>query len=161
MRSFISRTRACYFQASVEITRTRARSAIKPEIISTTYLELRKLKSTTREAIMLNHSAYLAEATTSNVFFVSRGELCTPAFVRPDGGHTRFIVAVAAMRSGVAFKEGKFRKSLFSTPTRRFFRHDIKICLFGKYYDVEDERTVRIGTGRPDSLPKLLAGGRK
>ncbi|MBI5050856.1 MAG: branched-chain-amino-acid transaminase [Nitrospirae bacterium] len=61
------------------------------------------------EAIMLNYKGYIAEGTTSNIFFLKNNTLCTPDLgVGVLDGITRNIILDIADELGIKSKEGKF-----------------------------------------------------
>ncbi|MEK7767937.1 MAG: aminotransferase class IV, partial [bacterium] len=63
-----------------------------------------------RDAVLLNPDGFVAEGTASNVFFVRRGTLCTPALEAGIlEGITRGIVLDLARRLGFRVREGLFR----------------------------------------------------
>ena len=89
-------------------------SAQSPEIKSLSYLNniLAKHEATRVgcfDALMLNMDGFLTECTTSNVFFIKKGQLCTPAvqcgILR---GVTRDVVTMLAREEGVPVVEGSF-----------------------------------------------------
>jgi len=61
------------------------------------------------EAVMLNHEGYLTEGTVSNIFFVTKGVLHTPAAAAGIlNGITRQTVLETAAKKGFEVKEGLF-----------------------------------------------------
>ncbi len=89
-------------------------SALPPEIKSLNYLNniLAKQEATQAQAfdgLMLNAHGYLAECTTSNVFFIKSERLYTPAFecgILP--GLTREVVIQFAGELGLSVEEGNY-----------------------------------------------------
>ena len=95
-------------------TRRNLREALDPRIKSLNFLnnilagiEARKMGA--NEALMLNNEGLAAEGTTSNVFFVMDGALCTPS---PEcgilEGITREVVLGLARRLDIKVVEGAF-----------------------------------------------------
>ena len=89
-------------------------SALPPEIKSLNYLNniLAKQEATQAQAfdgLMLNAHGYLAECTTSNVFFIKSKQLYTPALesgILP--GLTREVVIQLASELGLPVEEGNY-----------------------------------------------------
>ncbi len=89
-------------------------SALPPEIKSLNYLNniLAKQEATQAQAfdgLMLNAHGYLAECTTSNVFFIKSKQLYTPALesgILP--GLTREVVIQLAGELGLPVEEGNY-----------------------------------------------------
>ena len=89
-------------------------SALPPEIKSLNYLNniLAKQEATQAQAfdgLMLNAHGYLAECTTSNVFFIKSKQLYTPALesgILP--GLTREVVIQLAGELGLSVEEGNY-----------------------------------------------------
>lgn len=103
--------------ARLVLARTRRNlvEALNPGIKSLNFLNniLAKTEAVERgaaEAVMLNSDGYIAEGTVSNIFFLSKGRLCTPS--RDVGileGITREVVINVARADGVGVVEGMFR----------------------------------------------------
>ncbi len=95
-------------------TRRNIREALDPQIKSLNFLnnilaKIEAKKAAAHEALMLNHAGHLAEGTTSNIFFVSRGALCTPsAACGILKGITRDVVLSIARRLDMKVVEGEF-----------------------------------------------------
>ena len=110
------------------------------------------------DALMLSHSGYLTEATTSNLFFIAKGVLCTPSLscgILP--GITRRVINEAAGRVDLQVKEGKYRKRSLFEADEAFVSSTLKdVMPISEVYDAEEERTVRIGHGRPGPLTRKL-----
>ncbi len=100
----------------VVIARTRRNlvDAINPQIKSLNFLNniLAKIEAKSRganEAVMLNVHGHIAEGTISNVFFSSKGVLCTPSVdCGILDGITRKLVLDIAVREGLKVSEGQF-----------------------------------------------------
>jgi branched-chain amino acid aminotransferase len=108
-----------YYQKGVNIaivnTRRNYKNALDPKIKSLNFLNnvLAKIEAKERgayEAIMLNHRGYIAEGTISNIFFLKKNVLCTPATgVGILDGITRRLILDAARKLGIKVNEGRFR----------------------------------------------------
>jgi branched-chain amino acid aminotransferase len=108
-----------YYQKGVNITivntRRNYKKALDPKIKSLNFLNniLAKRESIEKgayEAIMLNHRGYIAEGTISNIFFLKKNVLCTPATgVGILDGITRRLILDAARKLGIKVNEGRFR----------------------------------------------------
>ncbi len=156
-----------YYRNGIKVTLASVRRnhplALNPAAKTGNYLNsvlaLREAKSFGAvDALMLSHSAYLTEATTSNLFFVSRGVLCTPSLsCGLLSGITRKIITEAAQRIGIQIKEGKFRKKSLFDADEAFLSSTLKdIMPIVEVYDVDDERSVKIGRGRPGPITRKL-----
>ena len=97
-------------------TRRNLREALDPQIKSLNFLnnimaKIEAKKAGAHEALMLNHAGHLAEGTTSNIFFVAGGALCTPSdacgILR---GITRDVVLSIARRLDMKVVEGEFKE---------------------------------------------------
>ena len=95
-------------------TRRNLMEALDPQIKSLNFLnnimaKAEAKKAGAHEALMLNHRGQLAEGTTSNIFFVAKGALCTPGpgcgILR---GITRDVVLGIARRLDMKVMEGEF-----------------------------------------------------
>jgi branched-chain amino acid aminotransferase len=102
-------------------TRRNLASAIDPKIKSLNFLNniFGKMEAKDRdayEAIMLNAEGLIAEGTISNIFFLKKDELCTPAAeLGVLDGITRELVIGIAKRKGIRVSEGRFfPEDLFS-----------------------------------------------
>lgn len=109
----------CYEKGLVVVTAATRRvptDALPPQIKSLNYLNnilavIEALQAECDEAIMLNHSGYVAEATGDNVFFVKDGVLCTPSVsCGALPGITRATVLDVARELGIASQEGEFTR---------------------------------------------------
>jgi len=96
-------------------TARNSRRALDPAIKSlnllNSFLARREAaRAGARDAVMLNPEGKVAEGVASNVFFVRRGVLCTPALRAGIlEGITRGIVLDLAGRLGIPVREGLFR----------------------------------------------------
>lgn len=114
-----------YFEKGVKIAivnvRRNFKNALNPMIKSLNFLNniLATIEGQNRgahEAIMLNYKGYVAEGTTSNIFFIKNNTLCTPELgVGILDGITRRIILDIANELRVKSKEGRFtRKDIYS-----------------------------------------------
>lgn len=68
------------------------------------------MRSSAFDGLMLNAEGYLTECTTSNIFLVKTGKLCTPSLECGIlGGITREVVLQLAQENGVAHEEGRYK----------------------------------------------------
>ncbi len=95
-------------------TRRNPAEALDPRIKSLNFLnnilaQIEAKNAGADEALMLNLKGHMAEGTTSNLFFVKGGALCTPStdcgILR---GITREVVLEVARRLDVRVEEGEF-----------------------------------------------------
>jgi branched-chain amino acid aminotransferase len=82
-------------------------------------------KKNAYEALMLNSQGHLTEGTICNIFFVlkkkNKAVLCTPSLdCGILDGITRNIVLELAKKSGMAVKEGRFKKEDISRASEVF-----------------------------------------
>jgi branched-chain amino acid aminotransferase len=95
-------------------TRRNLKDALNPKIKSLNFLNniLAKMEAKERgghEAVMLNAEGFLSEGTVSNIFFFSKGALCTPSLDAGIlDGITREVVIRIAERNGIGIREGMF-----------------------------------------------------
>ncbi len=107
-----------YYEKGISLaivnTRRNLREALDPQIKSLNFLnniraKIEAKKAGAHEALMLNHRGWLAEGTTSNIFFVAGGALRTP---EPDcgilRGITRDVVLGIAGRIDMKIVQGEF-----------------------------------------------------
>ncbi|MBI4654712.1 MAG: branched-chain-amino-acid transaminase [Nitrospirae bacterium] len=101
--------------------RRNLRDALNPMIKSLNFLNniLANIEGKNRgayEAVMLNYKGYVAEGTTSNIFFVKNSILYTPAIdVGILDGITRYVILDIARELGIKYKDGRFtREGIYS-----------------------------------------------
>lgn len=101
--------------------RRNFKDALNPMIKSLNFLNnilatIEGQKKGAHEAIMLNYKGYIAEGTTSNIFFVKNNLLYTPAVdVGILDGITRQVILNIAEELMIRFREGKFtQKDIYS-----------------------------------------------
>jgi branched-chain amino acid aminotransferase len=96
--------------------------AIKASSMLNNLLAMRAAARTgAREAIMCNPQGFVAEAATANVFWVTRGTLCTPSLdCGILAGVTRALVLDLARRLGIRVREGRFRPAALARADEAF-----------------------------------------
>lgn len=104
----------------ISSVRRNLKEAINPQIKSLNFLnnilaKIEAKKKKAYEALMLNSQGHLAEGTICNIFFVlkkrNKAVLCTPSLdCGILDGITRNIAIELARKTGIAVKEGRFKK---------------------------------------------------
>ena len=105
----------CGVSLTIVETRRQPSCALPSQVKSLNYLNNILAKQEARMAqtfdgLLLNTEGFLAEATTSNFFFVKDQQLCTPSLqcgILP--GITREIVLGLVKKEGIGLQEGAFR----------------------------------------------------
>ena len=105
----------CGVSLTIVETRRQPSCALPSQVKSLNYLNNILAKQEARTAqtfdgLLLNTEGFLAEATTSNFFFVKDQQLCTPSLqcgILP--GITREIVLGLVKKEGIGLQEGAFR----------------------------------------------------
>ncbi len=93
-------------------TRRNHPLALNPSIKATNFLnnilaKIESIRAGAYEALMLNWEGYVAEGTISNIFFVSRGVVCTPGLETGIlEGVTRGLALDLARRERLEIREG-------------------------------------------------------
>ena len=132
-------------------------SALPPEIKSLNYLNniLAKQEATQAQAfdgLMLNAHGYLAECTTSNVFFIKSKQLYTPALesgILP--GLTREVVIQLAGELGLSVEEGNY------SPDQLVQADECFITNTGfEIMPVREVGNSKIGSSSPGPITKRL-----
>jgi branched-chain amino acid aminotransferase len=105
-------------QEGVKLIITRIRrnlaAALPPRIKSLNFLnnilaKQEALQSGAFDALMLNVEGHVTECTTSNLFFVRTGRLCTPSIACGIlDGITREVVLLLAQEQGIPVEEGAY-----------------------------------------------------
>lgn len=101
---------------SLAIVRVRRNlvTALSPQIKSLNFLnnilaKQEAVRAGAFDGLMLNADGYLAECTTSNLFFVRGGRLCTPSVECGIlDGITRSVVLLLARENGIPIEEGRY-----------------------------------------------------
>jgi branched-chain amino acid aminotransferase len=142
--------------ALVSVRRNLA-TALNPQIKSLNFLNniLAKQEATGAgafDALMLNADGVLTECTTSNLFFVRQGRLCTPSVACGIlDGVTRGIVLQLAQEHGIQTEEGAYTPETLLEADECFLTNTTMeiapVCAI-------DQTTI--GTGRPGSLTRRL-----
>ncbi|MDA8157309.1 MAG: aminotransferase class IV [Actinomycetota bacterium] len=123
-------------------TKRNCKEALDPQIKSLNFLnnilaKAESLRAGADEGLMLNMEGHVAEGTTSNIFFVHGGALCTPA--SECGilkGITRDVVISIAGRLHMKLAEGKFTASQLLEASEAFVTSSIiEIMPVGKIGD--------------------------
>lgn len=112
-------------------TRRNCKEALDPQIKSLNFLnnilaKAESVRAGADEAVMLNIEGHVAEGTTSNIFFVQNGALCTPA--AECGilkGITRDVAISLAERLHMKLSEGEFTQSQLSSASEAFITSSI------------------------------------
>ncbi|TAJ23245.1 MAG: branched-chain amino acid aminotransferase, partial [Nitrospirae bacterium] len=107
------------FREGVSLIITRVRrnlaTALSPQIKSTNFLNniLAKQEASAAgafDSLMLNADGHLTECTTSNLFFLREGRLCTPSVTCGIlDGITREVVLTLARENGIPVEEGCYQ----------------------------------------------------
>ena len=113
-------------------TRRNPAESLDPRIKSLNFLNnilagMEARKAGADEALMLNLKGHVAEGTTSNIFFVKKGALCTPSpgcgILR---GITRDVVLELASRLDIRTAEGEFAAADLSGAEEVFITSTIR-----------------------------------
>jgi branched-chain amino acid aminotransferase len=146
---------------TIGITKVRRNppEALDPQIksnnsLNTIFARMEAQKMGVFEGVLLNLQGHLTEGTTSNVFFVKRGELYTPGLsCGLLAGITRETVLKLAKRNGIRTHEGRFTPAhllradeAFLSSTTLEIAGIIGVQLAGR------KGRHRIGNGRPGSF---------
>jgi len=132
-------------------------AALSPQIKSLNFLNniLAKLEATRAQAfdgIMLNAESHLAECTTSNLFFVRGGRLCTPSVdCGILDGITREVVLLLARENGVSTEEGRYNAETLRQADECFLTNTTMEIM-----PVREVDKTAIGSGRPGPLTMKL-----
>jgi len=142
--------------------RRNFKDALNPMIKSLNFLNnilatIEGQKKGAHEAIMLNYKGYIAEGTTSNIFFVKDNSLYTPAVdVGILDGITRQVVLNIAEELRIRFREGRF------TPKDIYNADEVFISSTTReIMPVNRVDDVKIGSKRGKITEKLLMAYRK
>lgn len=112
------------------------------------------MRSSAFDGLMLNADGDLTECTTSNIFLVKEGRLCTPSFdCGILGGITREVVLQLAQEYGMACEEGRYK------PDEAF--HADECFLTNTSMELMPVREIdqtMIGNGSPGPLTRRLHG---
>jgi branched-chain amino acid aminotransferase len=156
-----------YWKTGISIGITKIRrnppQSLDPQIksnnsLNTILAKMEGMKMGVFEAVLTNLEGYLTEGTTSNIFFVKKGEIYTPALACGLlAGITREAVLKIAHRNGIRTHEGRY--------TPKVLRHADEVFLTSTTLEivpvitvkiVGDRRAHRIGNGRPGPVTQRL-----
>jgi branched-chain amino acid aminotransferase len=132
-------------------------TALSPQIKSLNFLNniLAKQEASSRGAfdgILLNAQGFLTECTTSNLFFVRRGRLCTPSVEAGIlDGITRDIVLQLAEQQGIPTETGLYQADVLRQADECFLTNTTMQIMPVSCVD-----GVAIGSGRPGPLTSRL-----
>ncbi len=104
------------------------------------------------EAILLDEDGYLAEASSANLFFVSRGEIYTPLVKHALNGITRETVMKIGVENGIRVTEQNYRPFSLLAADEAFLTGTA--CEIVPITSVDGQR---IGDGKVGEVTKLLA----
>lgn len=128
-------------------------AALPPRIKSLNFLNniLAKQEAVQAQAfdgLMLNFEGHLAECTTSNLFFVRNGRLCTPSVdCGILDGITRQVVLLLARESGIPTEEGHYTAEALLEADECFVTNTSLEIL-----PVREVHNTQIGSERPGPI---------
>jgi len=132
-------------------------SALSPQIKSLNFLnnilaKREALQAGAFDALMLNVEGHLTECTTSNLFFVRTGRLCTPSVACGIlDGITREVVLLLAREQGIPAEEGVYEAEALRQAEECFLTNTsmeiMPACQINN---------LSVGTGKPGSLTMRL-----
>jgi branched-chain amino acid aminotransferase len=134
-------------------------TALSPQIKSLNFLNniLAKQEATKAGAfdgIMLNAEGRLTECTTSNVFFVQHGTLCTPSVACGIlDGITRDVVLTLAKEQGIKTEESAYTPEALRQADECFLTNTTMEIM-----PVRDVDQHLVGSGKPGPLTQALHG---
>lgn len=132
-------------------------TALSPQIKSLNFLNniLAKQEATKAgafDAVMLNAEGRLTECTTSNVFFVQNGALCTPAVACGIlDGITREVVLTLAKEQGIKTEESAYTAEALRQAEECFLTNTTMELM-----PVRDVDQHLVGSGKPGPLTQAL-----
>lgn len=138
-------------------TRRNLPTALSPRIKATNFLNniLAKREAVAAgafDSLLLNWEGYLAECTVSNLFFVSRGGLRTPAVdCGILDGITRSVVLLLAREQGLPVEEGRYGPQALSEADECFLTNTSSEIMPVRSIDGRP-----IGTGAPGPVTRKL-----
>jgi len=128
-------------------------SALSPQIKSLNFLnnilaKREALQAGAFDALMLNVEGHLTECTTSNLFFVRTGRLCTPSVACGIlDGITREVVLLLSREQGIPAEEGVYEAEALRQAEECFLTNTsmeiMPACQINN---------LPVGTGKPSSL---------
>jgi branched-chain amino acid aminotransferase len=132
-------------------------TALSPQIKSLNFLNniLAKQEATKAGAfdgVMLNAEGHLTECTTSNIFFVQHGRLCTPSVACGIlDGITREVVLTLAKERGMPTEESAYTPEALRQAEECFLTNTTMELM-----PVRDVDQHLVGTGKPGPLTLAL-----
>jgi branched-chain amino acid aminotransferase len=132
-------------------------AALSPQVKSLNFLNniLAKQEATRAgafDALMLNSEGRLTECTTSNLFFVRDGVLCTPSVECGIlDGITREVVLLLARENGIQIEEGRYNPEVLLQADECFLTNTTMELM-----PVSEIDAIRVGSGRPGPLTTKL-----
>jgi len=149
------------FREGVKLTLAHVRrnlaTALSPQIKSLNFLnnilaKQEALQVGAFDALMLNVEGHLTECTTSNLFFVRTGRLCTPSVACGIlDGITREVVLLLAREQGIPAEEGVYEVEALRQAEECFLTNtSMEIMPACQINDLP------VGAGRPGSLTTRL-----
>lgn len=138
-------------------TRRNLAEALSPQIKSLNFLNniLAKREATAAnafDAIMLNHAGHLAECTTSNLFLVRKGRLCTPSISCGIlDGITRNVVLRLAGFQQIQTEEGTYTSDDLLAADECFLTNTTMELM-----PVRSVNDHPIGNGKPGAITQAL-----
>jgi branched-chain amino acid aminotransferase len=132
-------------------------AALPPEVKSLNFLnnilaKREAIAARAFEGLLLTARGELAEGTTSNLFFVRDGRLCTPA-AEGDilGGITREVVLLLAREAGLPTEEGRYTPEALRAAEECFLTNTTMEIM-----PVARVDGAPVGAGRPGPLTRRL-----
>ncbi|MFH1775399.1 MAG: aminotransferase class IV [Chloroflexota bacterium] len=116
------------------------------------------------EALLLNERGFIAEGSTSNIFFVAAGSgLVTPPVASGLlAGITRRVVMELAGALGIAVTESEVGLADLGQFSQAFLTNSVMEIMPLVAVQVSENKTIHIGTGNPGELTrKLMAAYRE
>lgn len=145
------------FREGVKLIISRVRrnlaAALPPRIKSLNFLnnilaKQEALQSGVFDALMLNVEGHVTECTTSNLFFVRTGRLCTPSIACGIlDGITREVVLLLAQEHGIPVEEGAYTVEALRQAEECFLTNTSMEIMPACQID-----NLPVGSGRPGPL---------
>lgn len=138
-------------------TRRNLPSALSPHIKSLNFLnnilaKQEAVRAGAFDSVMLNWQDHLTECTTSNLFFVWSGRLCTPAVECGIlDGITRELVLLLAREHGIPTEEGRYSVSTLLEAEECFLTNTSMELM-----PVTQVNRSPVGTGQPGPMTQRL-----
>ncbi len=138
-------------------TRRNLPAALSPHIKSLNFLnnilaKQEAIRAGAFDSVMLNWQDHLTECTTSNLFFVRSGRLCTPAVECGIlDGITRELVLLLAREHGIPTEEGRYSVSALLEAEECFLTNTSMELM-----PVTQVNKLPVGTGRPGPMTQRL-----